>query len=106
MEVVDHSRPDRWVVASGFGNRAQWFRNVSSDPRVRLFIGSHQPAPATAVRLDGPAAATTLGRYAAAHPRAWARLRPVLQETLDTRIDETRTELPLIAFDTGRSPSH
>jgi len=36
LEAVDHSRPGIYVVASGFGGQAQWFRNVRVDPRVRV----------------------------------------------------------------------
>lgn len=99
LEVIDHPRPERWIVASGFGHRAQWFRNVRHDPRVRVYLGSRKPAPATAVRLDADSAAAALGRYALAHPGAWSRLRPVLEHTLGTSIDASGTELPLIALD-------
>ena len=37
LEVVDHPTPDTYVVASGFGRKAQWFRNIqaSAGPCVR-----------------------------------------------------------------------
>lgn len=99
LEVIDHPTPGRYVVVSGFGDRAQWFRNVEANPQVRVQLGSHTPASATAHRLDADASAESLGRYAHAHPRSWAKLRPVLEETLGSRIDETGTELPVIAID-------
>ena len=88
LEVVDHPRPTRWIVVSGFGERAQWFRNVCSNPQVRVDVGSRRPAPATATLLDDQAATKALQRYAVAHPRAWAYLRPVLEQTLGARIDQ------------------
>lgn len=99
LEVVDHPSPRRYVVVSGFGDRAQWFRNVEANPQVRVYLGSRTPATATAHRLDKDASAASLRRYANAHPRSWAKLRPVLEQTLGTRIDEHGTELPLIAID-------
>lgn len=101
LEVVDHPSPRRCVVVSGFGDRAQWFRNVEANPQVRIYLGSRTPAAATATaqRLDADASAVSLGRYANEHPRSWAKLRPVLEQTLGTRIDEHGTELPLIAID-------
>lgn len=99
LEVVDHPAPDRYVVVSGFGTRAQWLRNVEAYPHVRVSLASHAPVPATARRLDAVAATAALGRYADAHPRAWARLRPVLEDTLATSINEHGTELPMIALD-------
>jgi deazaflavin-dependent oxidoreductase (nitroreductase family) len=37
LEVVDHPTPDSYVVASGFGEKAQWFRNVKANPRMRVY---------------------------------------------------------------------
>ncbi|MGH8859729.1 MAG: nitroreductase family deazaflavin-dependent oxidoreductase [Jatrophihabitantaceae bacterium] len=103
LEVVDHTAPSRYVVVSGFGERAQWFRNVEANPQVRVYLGSRTPAVATAHRLDADTSTASLSRYATAHPRSWAKLRPVLEETLGTRIDEHGTELPLIAIDLDAS---
>lgn len=106
LEVVDHPTPNRYVVVSGFGVRAQWFRNVEATPEVRVYLGSHPPVPAVAHRLDPSASAASLRRYAAAHPRAWARLRPVLEETSGTQVGQHGTELPVVGLDleasTGR----
>jgi deazaflavin-dependent oxidoreductase (nitroreductase family) len=99
LEVVDRPAPDSYVVVSGFGLRAQWFRNVHANPKVRVYLASHAPAPAIARRLDADAAASSLRRYASAHPRAWEKLRPVLEGTLEARIGEDGTELPMIALD-------
>lgn len=99
LEVVDHPTVNRYVVVSGFGTRADWFRNVEADPHVRVYLASHAPAPATARRLDAAAGTAALERYASAHPRAWANLRPVLEDTLGAAIDEHHTALPMIALD-------
>lgn len=99
LEVVDHPSPGRYVVASGFGGRAQWYRNVRADPRVRVSVAGRGPRPATARPLEPEEAAATLRRYAVAHPRAWAKLRPVFETTLGARIDEQHTDLPLVALD-------
>lgn len=99
LEVIDHPAPSRYVVVSGFGDRAQWFRNVEVNPRVSIHLGSHAPVVATAHRLDPEAATASLSRYARTHPGSWAKLRPILEETLGTRIDEHGTELPLVALD-------
>lgn len=99
LEVVDHPTADRYVVVSGFGTRAQWFRNVEATPQVRVYLASRASVPATARRLDEAAGADALGRYAYAHPRAWAKLRPVLEGTLGVNIAEHGTELPMIAID-------
>lgn len=99
LEIVDHPAPGRYVVVSGFGRRAQWFRNVAANPQVRVSLGSRPPAAAAARHLDLDDSASSLRRYANAHPRSWAKLRQVLEETLGVHIDEHRTELPMIALD-------
>lgn len=99
LEIVDRPSPGCFVVVAGFGRRAQWFRNVEANPQVRIYLGSRAPAAAVARRLDPDATTASLRRYAGAQPRSWAKLRPVLEETLGTRIDERGTELPMIALD-------
>ncbi len=99
LEIVDRPGPGSYVVVAGFGRRAQWLRNVEANPPVRVYLGSRAPAAAVARRLDSDASAASLGRYASAHPRSWAKLRPVLEETLGTRIDERGSELPMVALD-------
>ena len=36
LEVVGHPAPEIYIVASGFGEHAQWFRNLMAHPRVRV----------------------------------------------------------------------
>lgn len=96
LEVVDHSVPDTYVVASGFGRKAQWFRNIEANPRVRVYAGSHAPRTATARVLTTPEADRTLASYRTRHPKAWERMRPVLEHTLGVPITDTDTPLPLV----------
>jgi deazaflavin-dependent oxidoreductase (nitroreductase family) len=96
LEVVDHPAPETYVVASGFGRKAQWFHNIQANPRVRVYAGSHAPAPATARVLDQQQADRTLADYRSRHPRAWKQFSPVLEETLGAPITETDTPLPLV----------
>lgn len=99
LEVVDRPAPETYVVVSGFGAKAQWLRNVEADPRVHVSVFARSRVAATARTLDAEQRRATLERYAAAHPRAWAGMRPVLEDTLGARIDEGGTELPMIALD-------
>ncbi len=101
LEVVEHATPDSYVVASGFGEKAQWFRNIKANPRVRVYTESRAPAPATARIMTQQEADRVLGAYAGAHPQAWARLRPVLEHTLGRPIAETDTQLPLVELRLG-----
>ncbi|MBO0865461.1 MAG: nitroreductase family deazaflavin-dependent oxidoreductase, partial [Mycobacterium sp.] len=82
LEVVDHPTRDTYVVASGFGEKAQWFRNIQANPHVRVYVGSRAPAPAIARVLHQLEADRTLAGYTSRHPRAWDRFKRVLEETL------------------------
>ena len=96
LEVLANPGPDTYVVASGFGESAQWFRNVMAEPRVWISTGRLTSVPAQARRMTGSEADAALGRYIAQHPRAWATLKEVLEQNLDGRIDPPGTALPLV----------
>lgn len=102
LEVIGHPTPDVYIVASGFGTRAQWFRNIGADPNVRVYVGSRAPAPATAQVLDQQAADHALAAYRARHPQAWARMRGVLEQTLGEPVTDTDTRLPMVALRLSR----
>jgi deazaflavin-dependent oxidoreductase (nitroreductase family) len=104
LEAVDHPHPRTYVVAAGFGDRAQWLRNVRASPRVRVYTGSRRPVAATARPLTSEETAAALTAYARAHPRAWAALKPVFEATLGARIGSDGTSLPMIALDLGGRP--
>ncbi|MEO7058301.1 MAG: nitroreductase family deazaflavin-dependent oxidoreductase [Lapillicoccus sp.] len=99
LEVIARPTPSSYIVVSGFGARAQWFRNVQADPHVRVYLGGRRPAPATAHPLAPRQSAAALATYSTAHPRAWRTLKPVLETTLGARIGEQESSLPLVALD-------
>ncbi len=98
LEVVGHPSPDTYIVASGFGERAQWFRNLMANPEVRVSVAAHGPRAATARRLPAAEADAALAEYVSRHPRAWARFKNVLENTLGTAISEHNTPLPMVAL--------
>ncbi len=102
LEVVERRAPGTYVVVSGFGDRAQWFRNIRADPRVRVYALSRKPAAATARVLPPQEAAAVLATYSARHPRAWAAMRPVLRDTLGSRGGDVESRLPVVALESGR----
>jgi deazaflavin-dependent oxidoreductase (nitroreductase family) len=98
LEVIARPAADSFVVASGFGTRAQWYRNVVANQHVRIYVGSHRPATATATLLSSEKSTAALAAYASAHPRAWRTLRPVFETTLGAEINGQATGLPLVAI--------
>jgi deazaflavin-dependent oxidoreductase (nitroreductase family) len=70
LEVIGRSpSPGGLLVASAWGRRAQWFRNVQADPRARVRTGRRQFS-AEVTALPETAAAEALREYARAH--RWA----------------------------------
>lgn len=96
LEVIGHPTRRTYVVASGFGERAHWFRNVMADPRARVAVCWHGPRAATARRLPTTEADLVLADYVRRHPRAWARFKNVLEETLGEEISAHDTALPMV----------
>ncbi|NMN99058.1 nitroreductase family deazaflavin-dependent oxidoreductase [Antrihabitans stalactiti] len=98
LEIVAHPATDIYVVASGFGAQAQWYRNIRANPQVRIYLGSRNPVAAVAHILTGEESAAALASYATAHPRAWRTLKPVFESTLGARIGDRGTTLPLVGL--------
>ena len=70
LEVIGHDPSSGGlVIASAWGRRAQWFRNLQACPRAQARVGRRKFA-AEVVPLDERAAAEALKDYARAH--RWA----------------------------------
>jgi deazaflavin-dependent oxidoreductase (nitroreductase family) len=70
LEVVDHDPlHGTWTVASGFGDRAQWYRNLRHVPQVTIQVGRRRHA-VTAYFLSPEESAEAMVQYGARHPRA------------------------------------
>lgn len=93
LEVVDHPSPDTYLVASGFGARSEWLRNIEVNPHIRLWVGGRRGLPAHARLLSSEETAEALARYSRRHPYAWSALVPVFQATLGGPVDG----IPLLA---------
>ena len=98
LEVVDHPRPDEYVIVSGFGEQSQWYRNVVANPRVRVSVGLRRDVPARATPLTRDAAEQTLDRYAEQHPRTWNALQQAMAAALDT----PDLQLPMVRLELAR----
>ena len=78
LEVVDHDANDgSYVVASGWGPDAAWYRNVRHAPDVTIQIG-RRTIPATGVPLPADEGAEIFARYASRHREAAKLLLPRL----------------------------
>jgi deazaflavin-dependent oxidoreductase (nitroreductase family) len=79
LEVVDRPSADLIIVASGFGARAEWYRNLQAHPSCRVTVGWNSGMPARARLMSEDESAATLMLYQQAHPRAWRRLQGVIE---------------------------
>jgi deazaflavin-dependent oxidoreductase (nitroreductase family) len=74
IEVVRHDCAlDRYYVASGWGETADWYRNIRKQPRVTLQAGVHE-FPALAEFVPAEQAIGILTEYARWRPSAFREL--------------------------------
>ena len=103
LEVVGHPAPDTYVVASGFGSRSQWYRNVTADPHVRVSVAGRSAVPAEARLLEPSQSGRVMHAYVQRHRRAWSTLKPTLEDTLGEPIGEDGAGLPLVELELSKS---
>ena len=102
LEVVEHDpADDSFVVASGWGSTAAWYRNVIHSPDVTIQVGRRTIA-VTAVKLTRDEGAETFVRYAIKHRSSAKYLLPrVLGFSVDGSEADFRAvgrQLPFIRF--------
>jgi deazaflavin-dependent oxidoreductase (nitroreductase family) len=97
LEVVEHT-DDGYVVCSGFGQKADWYRNVRAHPDVAIQVGRRR-LDVTARPLDPAEGGEIMARYAPRHPKAAARLVRLMGFSVDGTADDYRRvgrELPFL----------
>ncbi|APA97803.1 nitroreductase family deazaflavin-dependent oxidoreductase [Nocardia seriolae] len=87
LEVVDHPKSDQYIVVSGFGVQAQWYRNIAAHPDVRVSVGARRALPATATPMTAAESAAALDRYIERHPKAWVKLRGTIEAATGKPVD-------------------
>jgi deazaflavin-dependent oxidoreductase (nitroreductase family) len=78
VEVVERER-NVVRVASGFGEKAQWYRNLRANGVAYLSTGGARRVRAAVRLLGREESAAVLRRYAVAHPEAWHHLRSAME---------------------------
>ena len=78
LEVVGHdTASDTYIIASGWGQQADWFRNIEKTPNVLVDAGSRR-FEAIAARLPAEQAEREVRDYARRHPLALRKLAGVM----------------------------
>ena len=92
LEIVERPAPDRLVIVSGFGERAQWYRNLRADPRCFVSTGRMRRARARARFLSDVEAGEALDRYRLARPKDWEVLRGAIEKAVGHPV----VDLPMV----------
>jgi deazaflavin-dependent oxidoreductase (nitroreductase family) len=107
LEVVGRGdQPGSYVIASGYGERAQWFRNIVATPAVRYQVGARK-YQGTAVPLEPEESGRRLAAYAGRHPRTAAKLMAALGHAPKSDDDyatigaDRATGVPLVLLSPG-----
>lgn len=96
LEVVDGPTSDTIVIVSGFGERAQWYRNLRADPECYVSSGRRRRVPTQARFMSDDESAEALTRYKQRSPRAWRRLRGAIEHAVGRPVDT----LPMVELST------
>jgi deazaflavin-dependent oxidoreductase (nitroreductase family) len=104
LEVVERTRPESVVIVSGFGEHAEWYRNLLAHPACFVSIGRLKRVPAQARFMTSAEASAALGRYQGAHPAAWDRLQRAIEKATGHPVEQLpMVELLLDLDGTGAS---
>jgi deazaflavin-dependent oxidoreductase (nitroreductase family) len=103
VEVVGHnSTKDRYVIASGWGEKSDWFRNIRQTPNVDVTVGGRS-FQAHATILSVAEAEEELLRYAHKHPVAFRELAKFMMgEHLEASREDCSKlaqSIPLVALE-------
>ena len=102
IEVVDHDPQARcFVVAAAWGNRSDWFKNISADPKVTIEVGLRKFS-AIARTLPNDQATRHLTVYARKHPFAFKQLGSILIGSASSEsekiVKSLAESMPLVEF--------
>lgn len=103
IEIVRHDQDtNTFFVASGFGNRSDWFLNIKQNPNVTITVKQHTFL-AQARFLSGSDSAQELLDYAKRHPVAFKELSTILTgKAIEATAENCRQfarVAPIIAFE-------
>ena len=97
LEVV-RRQEDSYILCSGTGPNADWYRNIRAKPALALWVGSRKH-PVDQRFLEPAEGATVFAHYEEAHPKAATRLMEMMgvshDGTHDSRVAMVET-IPMV----------
>ncbi|WP_431329739.1 nitroreductase family deazaflavin-dependent oxidoreductase [Streptomyces sp. IPPR8] len=107
LEVVAYEAPyHSWTVASGFGRRSNWYRNLRAQPKTVVQFGNRHHA-VTAHFLTPHEGADIMTRYGLRHPRTARRLCAYLglpADGTESALREAGRMIPFVRLETDTCP--
>jgi deazaflavin-dependent oxidoreductase (nitroreductase family) len=101
LEVVKHDSTSHiYYLASGYGEKSDWYQNINKNPQVRIQVGNKE-FQATAERLTIPEAEEIMLEYGHKHPTALRELAKIMGYRIENNDEEYRAIgrlLPIIAI--------
>jgi deazaflavin-dependent oxidoreductase (nitroreductase family) len=103
VEVVQHDRAsETFYVASGWGEKSSWYKNIMVHPQVTIQVGN-KAYPALAERVSPERGALLMKDYARKHPLALRELSRMMHYPFDGSEASAMIfgrNIPIIAFRT------
>lgn len=103
VEVVQHDQAtETYYVVSGWGEKANWYRNILAHPQVTIQV-RNQKLMAVAERVSPDEGAQIMLDYARKHPFALRELAKIMKYPLDgseASASDLGKNVPIIAFRT------
>jgi len=87
LEVLARSAPGEYVIIAGFAGKAQWYRNVTANPRVRVSTGFRRNMAALAEPMPQAESAAVLRGFIEDHPADWKKMQPVFEHVCGRPVD-------------------
>jgi deazaflavin-dependent oxidoreductase (nitroreductase family) len=108
IEVVFYDRQSgAYTIASGWGSKSDWYKNLRQNPRVVIHVGLRQ-FQANAQQLESDQAEQLLLNYAQKHPLAFRELARLMSGSVGENVTETchtvAQEIPLITLIPDSNP--
>lgn len=105
VEVVRHDpTSDTYVIASGFGERSQWFQNLMHTPDVTIQVG-RRSLPVHARLMSPEEGAGEMAGYARRNPKSARTLAGFMGYEVDgteAGYRELGAQLPFVALETRK----
>ena len=79
LEVLGRPAPGEYVIISSLAEKAQWYRNITANPRVRVSTGFRRNMAALAEPMPQAESAAVLRNLAERRPAEWKKMEGLFE---------------------------